>query len=146
MMRQKITVVGIGYVGLGVGVMLSTRHDVTMLDVDRKKVDLLNEGKSPIKDGLISRYLSEEKLSLSATTDSGTAYEGADFVIVAVPTNYDEETGRFDTRIVENVVNEAIGHNQNAVIVIKSTIPVGYTAGLIERLERQVDEISRCIF
>lgn len=146
MMRQKITVVGIGYVGLGVGVMLSTRHDVTMLDVDRKKVDLLNERKSPIKDGLISRYLSEEKLSLGATTDSRIAYDGADFVIVAVPTNYDEEAGRFDTRIVENVVNEAIGRNQNAVIVIKSTIPVGYTAGLIERLERQGFKNPKVLF
>ena len=145
-MRQKITVVGIGYVGLGVGVMLSTRHDVTMLDVDRKKVDLLNERKSPIKDGLISRYLSEEKLSLGATTDSRIAYDGADFVIVAVPTNYDEEAGRFDTRIVENVVNEAIGRNQNAVIVIKSTIPVGYTAGLIERLERQGFKNPKVLF
>lgn len=146
MMRQKITVVGIGYVGLGVGVMLSTRHDVTMLDVDRKKVDLLNERKSPIKDGLISRYLSEEKLSLGATTDSRIAYDGADFVIVAVPTNYDEEAGRFDTRVVENVVNEAIGHNQNAVIVIKSTIPVGYTAGLIERLEGQGFKNPKVLF
>ena len=146
MMRQKITVVGIGYVGLGVGVMLSTRHDVTMLDVDRKKVDLLNERKSPIKDGLISRYLSEEKLSLGATTDSRIAYDGADFVIAAVPTNYDEETRRFDTRIVENVVNEAIGHNQNAVIVIKSTIPVGYTEGLIERLEGQGFKNPKVLF
>jgi UDPglucose 6-dehydrogenase len=138
MMRQKITVVGIGYVGLGVGVMLSTRHDVTMLDVDQKKVDLINGRKSPIKDEMISRYLgTKESISISATTDSRIAYDGADFIIVAVPTNYDEETKKFDTRIVENVVNEAIGQNQNAIIVIKSTIPVGYTAGLIERLEKQ---------
>lgn len=147
MMRQKITVVGIGYVGLGVGVMLSTSHDVTMLDVDQKKVDLINGRKSPIKDEMISRYLSaKEGISISATTDSGIAYDGADFIIVAVPTNYDEETKKFDTRIVENVVNEAIGHNQNAVIVIKSTIPVGYTAGLIKRLEEQGFKNPKVLF
>lgn len=146
-MRQKITVVGIGYVGLGVGVMLSTSHDVTMLDVDQKKVDLINGRKSPIKDEMISRYLSaKEGISISATTDSRIAYDGADFIIVAVPTNYDEETKKFDTRIVENVVNEAIGHNQNAVIVIKSTIPVGYTAGLIERLEGQGFKSPKVLF
>ena len=147
MMRQKITVVGIGYVGLGIGVMLSTRHDVTMLDVDQKKVDLINERKSPIKDEMISHYLRDKKdVSISATTDSRIAYDGADFIIVAVPTNYNEETKKFDTRIVENVVNEAIGHNQNAVIVIKSTIPVGYTAGLIERLEGQGFKNPKVLF
>lgn len=147
MMRQKITVVGIGYVGLGVGVMLSTSHDVTMLDVNQNKVDLINRRKSPVKDEMISRYLSaKEGISISATTDSGIAYDGADFIIVAVPTNYDEETKKFDTRIVENVVNEAIGHNQNAVIVIKSTIPVGYTAGLIERLEGQGFKNPKVLF
>lgn len=147
MMRQKVTVVGIGYVGLGVGVMLSTRHDVTMLDVDHKKVDLINGRKSPIKDEMISRYLSsKEGISISATTDSRIAYDGADFIIVAVPTNYDDETKKFDTRIVENVVNEAIGHNQNAVIIIKSTIPVGYTAGLVERLEGQGFKKPKVLF
>lgn len=146
-MRKRITVVGIGYVGLGIGVMLSKSHDVTMLDVDQKKVDLINGRKSPIKDEMISRYLSaKEGISISATTDSGIAYDGADFIIVAVPTNYDEETKKFDTRIVENVVNEAIGHNQNAVIVIKSTIPVGYTAGLIERLEGQGFKNPKVLF
>lgn len=147
MMRQKITVVGIGYVGLGVGVMLSTRHDVTMLDVDQKKVNLINGRKSPIKDEMISRYLgTKESISISATTDSRIAYDGADFIIVAVPANYDEEMKKFDTRIVENAVNEAIGHNQNAAIVIKSTIPVGYTAGLIERLEEQGFKNPKVLF
>lgn len=147
MMRQKITVVGIGYVGLGVGVMLSTRHDVTMLDVDQEKVDLINGRKSPIKDEMISRYLSaKECISISATTDNRVAYDGADFIIVAVPANYDEEMKKFDTRIVENAVNEAIGHNQNAAIVIKSTIPVGYTAGFIERLEEQGFKNPKVLF
>lgn len=146
MMRQKVTVVGIGYVGLGVGVMLSTEHDVTMLDVDREKVNLLNERKSPIKDKEIEEYLSTRILSLSATTDEEVAYRNADFIIVAVPTNYDEEKKEFDTHIVENVVNMAIGKNQNACIVIKSTIPVGYTKGLRERLAHQNFKNSKVIF
>ena len=135
--HMKITVVGIGYVGLGVGIMLATKFDVTMLDVDQKKVDLINSKTSPIKDVLIEDYLKNKQLYLTATTDSDQAYKDADFVIVAVPTNYDEEKKEFDTHIVENVVNEAIGKNQNAIIVIKSTIPVGYTKGLRERLVSQ---------
>ena len=145
-MRKRITVVGIGYVGLGVGVMLSTMHDVTMLDVDQKKVDLLNERKSPIKDKEIEGYLSSCNLSLSATTNEKEAYRNADFIIVAVPTNYDEEKKEFDTHIVENVINEAIGKNQNACIVIKSTIPVGYTNGLLERLVSQGFKDPKVIF
>ncbi len=146
MMKQKVTVVGIGYVGLGVGVMLSTRHDVTMLDVDQNKVDMINERKSPIKDELISQYLSKRKLSLRATTDKKIAYDGPDFIIIAVPTNYDEIARKFDTRILENVVNEAIGGSQNATIVIKSTIPVGYTRGLRERLSEQGFRNPKVIF
>ena len=146
MMKQKVTVVGIGYVGLGVGVMLSTEHDVTMLDVDQRKVNLLNEKKSPIKDKEIENYLSTHNLSLLATTDEEVAYRNADFIIVAVPTNYDEEKKEFDTHIVENVVNMAIGKNQNACIVIKSTIPVGYTKGLRERLAYQNFKNSKVIF
>ena len=138
MMKQRITVVGIGYVGLGVGVMLSTKHDVTMLDIDQKKVDMINNRKSPLKEAMIEDYLANKvDVSIRATTDKKEAYERADFIIIAVPTNYDEEARQFDTRILENVVNEAIGYNQNACIVIKSTIPVGYTSGLIERLEQQ---------
>ena len=147
MKRQKITVVGIGYVGLGVGIMFSTKHDVTMLDIDQRKVDMLNEGKSPIKDEMIENYLTKkETLSLSATTDKGVAYDRPDFIVIAVPTNYDEETRQFDTRILENVINEAIGGNQNATIVIKSTIPVGYTKGLRKRLEEQGFRNSKVIF
>ena len=146
MMRQKVTVVGIGYVGLGVGVMLSTAHDVTMLDIDQEKVNLINERKSPIKDKEIEKYLSTRSLSLSATTDEEAAYRNADFIIVAVPTDYDEYKNEFDTHIVENVVNMAIGMNQNACIVIKSTIPVGYTKGLRERLAHQNFKNSNVIF
>lgn len=144
MKKQNITVVGIGYVGLGVGVMLSTEHNVTMLDVDEDKVKMINEKRSPIKEELIDKYL-QGQVSISATTDVHQAYEGADFIIIAVPTNYDEETKKFDTHIVENVVNEAIS-NRNACIVIKSTIPVGYTKGLIERLEYQGFSRPKVIF
>lgn len=146
MIKQKITVVGIGYVGLGVGVMLSTRHDVTMLDVCQWKVDYLNKRESPIKDKMIEAYLESKPLNLKATTDWKEAYEGADMIIVAVPTNYDEERKEFDTHIVENVVNQAIGANQNACIVIKSTVPMGYTAGLRERLEKQGFKDAKVLF
>ena len=144
MKKQNITVVGIGYVGLGVGVMLSTEHNVTMLDVDEDKVKMINEKRSPIKEELIDKYL-QGQVSISATTDVHQAYEGADFIIIEVPTNYDEETKKFDTHILENVVNEAIS-NRNACIVIKSTIPVGYTKGLIERLEYQGFSRPKVIF
>ena len=128
MRKQKITVVGIGYVGLGVGVMLSTEHDVTMLDVDQNKVDLVNERKSPIKDETISQYFAGKNLSLKATTDQKETYDMSDIIIVAVPTNYDEGNGEFDTRILENVVNEAIGLNRNACIIKepKNCIPPIY--------------------
>ena len=107
MRKQKITIVGIGYVGLGVGVMLATKHDVMMLDVDQKKVDMLNDMKSPIKDPMIEEYLAYKNLlTISATTSPAIAYKDPDFVIVSVPTNYDEEKKEFDTHIVENVVNE----------------------------------------
>lgn len=147
MKKQKITVVGIGYVGLGVGVMLSTKHDVTMLDVDQEKVDMINERKSPLKEAMIEDYLTKKKdVSIRATTDKREAYEKADFIIIAVPTNYDEVARKFDTRILENVINEAIGYNQNACIVIKSTIPVGYTNGLRERLADQGFKNSKVLF
>ena len=147
MMKQRITVVGIGYVGMGVGVMLGTRHDVVMLDVDQKKVDKINAKKSPIKEKLIDEYLRKKQdVSVRATTDKEEAYRDADFIIVAVPTNYDEDRKEFDTHIVENVVNEALAYNQNACIVIKSTIPVGYVRGLRERLERQGFRNSKVLF
>lgn len=145
-MKQKITVVGIGYVGLGVGVMFSTEHEVKMLDIDSEKVNMVNKRKSPIKDQMISRYFEAKELKLSATTDKNEAYIGADIIVIAVPTNYSEETGEFDTRIVENVINEAIGVNRNACIVIKSTVPVGYTKGLRERLEKQNFRNPKVIF
>ena len=143
---MKITVVGIGYVGLGVSIMLSTKYDVTMLDVDQKKVDLINSRKSPVKDQFIENYLDNKKLFLTATTEQDLAFDGAEFIIVSVPTNYDDEKKKFDTHIVENVVNQAVGKNQNACIVIKSTIPVGYTKGLRERLAAQGFVNSKVLF
>ena len=137
MNKQNVAVVGVGYVGLGVGVMLAEKHDVTMVDVVKEKVDMINGRKSPLKEKQIQRWLSRDVISISATTEAAEAYKKADFVIVAVPTNYDEETRKFDTHIVENVVNEVLAENQNAIIVIKSTVPVGFTKGLIERLKAQ---------
>ena len=137
MNKQNVAVVGVGYVGLGVGVMLAEKHDVMMVDVVKEKVDMINGRKSPLKEKQIQRWLSRDVISISATTEAADAYKKADFVIVAVPTNYDEETRKFDTHIVENVVNEVLAENQNAIIVIKSTVPVGFTKGLIERLKAQ---------
>lgn len=146
MMKENITVVGIGYVGLGVGIMFSTEHDVIMLDVDQRRINLINEKKSPIKDALIEHYFEKRELSIRATNDKEEAYKDADIIFVAVPTNYDEEAGKFDTHLVENVVNEALAHNQNAMIIIKSTIPVGYTKGLRERLAEQGFKNAKVFF
>ena len=143
---KNIAVVGMGYVGLGVGIMLATKHNVTILDVDDGRVEMLNNKKSPIKDSLIEEYLENKKLSLKATTDKKEAYELADIIIIAVPTNYDEETNQFDTHIVESVVNEALAYNKNACIVIKSTIPIGYTKKLRESLTEQGFKNPNIIF
>ena len=138
MMRQKVTVVGIGYVGLGIGTMLSMAHDVIMLDVDRRKVDLINERKSPIKEDLIDEYLKKKQYaSIRATMDKEEAYRGADFVLVAVPTNYDEDSKKFDTTLVDGVVRDALTINPSVCVVIKSTVPVGYTKDLRTRLLKE---------
>ena len=143
---KNIAVIGMGYVGLGVGIMLATKHNVTILDVDDGKVEMLNNKKSPIKDLLIEEYLENKNLLLKATTDKKEAYELADIIIIAVPTNYDEETNQFDTHIVESVVNEALAYNKNACIVIKSTIPIGYTKKLRESLTEQGFKNPNIIF
>lgn len=143
---KNIAVVGMGYVGLGVGIMLATKHNVTILDVAAEKVEMLNNKKSPIKDLLIEEYLENKNLLLKATTDKKEAYELADIIIIAVPTNYDEETNQFDTHIVESVVNEALAYNKNACIVIKSTIPIGYTKKLRESLTEQGFKNPNIIF
>jgi len=130
---MKITIAGIGYVGLSLAVLLAQDNDVTAVDVVQSKVDVLNSRVSPIKDPDIEEYLKEKNLNLKATTDSRSAFESADFVIIAVPTNYDPVLNYFDTKAVDGVISDVVKINPNAVMVIKSTVPVGYTEGAKKR-------------
>ena len=130
---SKIAVAGAGYVGLSIGVLLSQRHPVHLVDVVPGKINLINQRKSPIRDEEIERFLSEKELNLTATLNAEEAYSDADLVIVAVPTNYDSETNQFDTSAVETVIRQVLDCNPSAVIVIKSTVPVGYTRSLREK-------------
>lgn len=134
MSKYKIAVAGIGYVGLSNAVLLAQHHDVIAVDIDQGRVDMLNDRKCPIVDAELEVYLAEKPLNLTATTDPAEAYGDADFVIVATPTNYDPDTNFFDTSSVETVINTVLAINAKAAIIIKSTIPVGYTADLSERL------------
>ena len=129
MERTRITVVGLGYVGMASAVLLAQRHDVVALEINPERAALVNAGRSPIEDADISAFLERGGLSLRATTDPAEAFEGAEFIIIATPTNYDTELDSFDTTSVESVV-EASAVNPDAVVVIKSTVPVGYTIGL----------------
>lgn len=130
---RTITVVGIGYVGISNALVLAKKNKVFAVDIDPEKIRLLNERRSPVRDKDIDRYLAAEKLDLTATADAETAYGSSDFVIVAVPTNYDEEQNNFDTSSAETVIGDITRANPNAVIVIKSTVPVGFTAEMTER-------------
>ena len=123
----NIAVAGTGYVGLSLAVLLAQHNHVTAVDVLQSKVDLINNRKSPIQDDYIEKYLAEKELDLTATTDGAAAYKNADFVIIATPTNYDSKTNYFDTSAVESVIELVLSVNPNAIMVIKSTIPVGYT-------------------
>ncbi len=131
---MKITVVGLGYVGLSNAVVLAKHNEVVALDVDAHRVQLVNERRSPIVEAELEEHLATAVLSLRATTELEDAYDGADFVVVATPTNYDERTNYFDTSSVENVVADAVRLAPGATIVIKSTVPVGFTAGLVSRM------------
>ena len=124
---MKIAVAGTGYVGLSIAVLLAQNHEVTAVDIIPKKVELINRKKSPIQDEYIEKYLAEKELNLSATLDAQEAYKDAAFVVVAAPTNYDSRKNFFDTSAVEEVIQSIIQCNPDAVIVIKSTIPVGFT-------------------
>lgn len=130
---MKIAVAGTGYVGLSLAVLLAQRHDVVAVDIDSAKVDLLNQGISPIADPEIEEYLRERELSLTATTEARSAYQDALYVIVATPTDYDPDTNYFNTTTVENVIAEVLAVNPDATVVVKSTVPVGFTQELRDR-------------
>lgn len=137
-MRTSIAVVGTGYVGLSLAVLLGQRHDVVALDVDHDRIEGLKAGRSPICDPDIDDYLAHAELSVTWTTDPTEAYAGAQFVIIATPTDYDPVTNYFNTGSVESVAADVVKHNPDAVMVIKSTIPVGFSAELSRRLGAHV--------
>ena len=130
---MKIAVAGTGYVGLSIATLLSQHHEVMAVDIIPEKVELINQKKSPIQEEYIEKYLSEKKLHLTATLDAKSAYKDADFVVIAAPTNYDSKKNFFDTSAVEAVIKLVIEYNPDAIMVIKSTIPVGYTASIREK-------------
>ena len=130
---MKIAVAGTGYVGLSIATLLSQHHEVMAVDIIPEKVDLINHKKSPIHDEYIEKYLAEKDLNLTATLDAEAAYKDADFVVIAAPTNYDSKKNFFDTSAVEAVIKLVIQYNPDAIMVIKSTIPVGFTASVREK-------------
>ena len=131
--KYTIAVAGTGYVGLSIATLLSQHHKVYAVDVVSAKVDMVNQRKSPIQDEYIEKYLAEKDLDLNATLDAEMAYSAADFVVIAAPTNYDSSTQHFDTSAVENVIDLVMKYNPEAIMVIKSTIPVGYTKSIREK-------------
>ena len=133
MKKYTIAVAGTGYVGLSIATLLAQHHKVYAVDIVPSKVDLINQRKSPIQDEYIEKYLAEKDLDLTATLDAEMAYSAADFVVIAAPTNYDSSTQHFDTSAVENVIDIVMKYNPDAIMVIKSTIPVGYTKSIRER-------------
>lgn len=135
MKSYKIAVAGTGYVGLSLAVLLSQHNEVHAVDIIPEKVDLINHRKSPIQDDYIEKYLAEKELNLTATTDGASAYKDADFVIIAAPTNYDSRKNFFDTSVVEAVIELVMSVNPNAIMVIKSTIPVGYTESVRKKYQ-----------
>lgn len=136
---MKITIVGTGYVGLSNAVLLAQRNEVVALDIVKEKIDMINEKKSPIVDSEIEDYLANKELNLLATMDMEDAYKNAEYIIIATPTNYDHEKNYFNTQTVEKVISDVISINPNAIMIIKSTVPVGYTQLIKERFK--VDNI-----
>lgn len=130
---MKIAVAGTGYVGLSIATLLAQHNTVTAVDIIPEKVELINNSKSPIQDDYIEKYLAEKELDLTATLDAELAYKDADFVVIAAPTNYDSKKNFFDTSAVEAVIGLVMKYNPNAIMVIKSTIPVGYTKSIREK-------------
>lgn len=133
MSNLKIAVAGTGYVGLSIATLLAQHNHVVAVDIIPEKVEMINNRKSPIQDDYIEKYLAEKELDLTATLDAESAYKDADFVVIAAPTNYDSKKNYFDTSAVEAVIRLVMEYNQNAIMVIKSTIPVGYTKSVREK-------------
>ena len=131
--NMKIAVAGTGYVGLSIATLLAQNHTVYAVDIIPEKVALINQRKSPIQDEYIEKYLAEKPLDLTATLDAEEAYKDAEFVVIAAPTNYDSKKKFFDTSAVESVIRQVIAINPSAIMVIKSTIPVGYTKSIREK-------------
>ncbi|XXF51657.1 nucleotide sugar dehydrogenase [Hungatella sp. SB206] len=131
---MKIAVAGTGYVGLSIATLLAQHNQVTAVDIVAEKVELINKKRSPIQDEYIEKYLSDKELNLTATLDAESAYSDADFVVIAAPTNYDSKKNYFDTSAVEAVIDLVMKYNPNAVMIIKSTVPVGYTAAIREKM------------
>ena len=134
---MKIAVAGTGYVGLSIAILLAQHHEVWAVDIIPEKVELINQRKSPIQDEYIEKYLKEKELNLTATLDAQKAYKEAKYVVVAAPTNYDSQRNFFDTSAVESVIHQVMDINPDAFIIIKSTVPVGYTKQLRERLRNK---------
>ena len=128
--KYTIAVAGTGYVGLSIAILLSQHNRVIAVDIVPEKVEKINKRESPIQDEYIEKYLAEKELDLTATLDAEMAYKEADFVVIATPTNYDSTTQHFDTSAVEAVIDLVMRYNPNAIMVIKSTIPVGYTESI----------------
>lgn len=147
MAKIKIAVAGTGYVGLSIATLLAQHHQVTAVDVIPEKVEMLNRKQSPIQDDYIEKYLAEKKLSLTATLDGASAYRDADFVVIAAPTNYDPVKNYFDTHHLEDVIDLVLNVNPNAVMIIKSTIPVGYCRSLyVKYAAKGVEKLNLLFF
>lgn len=134
---MKIAVAGTGYVGLSIAVLLAQHHQVVAVDIIPEKVELINQKQSPIQDDYIEKYLAEKELNLVATLDAKEAYQDADFVVIAAPTNYDPKKNFFDTSAVESVIETVLKYNPEAIMVIKSTVPVGYTESVREKFQTE---------
>ena len=138
--EMKIAVAGTGYVGLSLAVLLAQKYEVVAVDILPEKVRMINEGISPIRDKFIEKYLAEKKLNLRATLDAEEAYHDAEYIIVAAPTNYDSKKNFFDCSAVESVIELVLKVNPSAMMIIKSTIPVGYTAHVREKYKTNTEE------
>ena len=134
---MKIAVAGTGYVGLSIAVLLSQHHQVVAVDIIPEKVNLINQKQSPIQDDYIEKYLAEKELNLVATLNAEEAYQDADFVVIAAPTNYDPKKNFFDTSAVESVIETVLKYNPEAIMVIKSTVPVGYTESVRKKFQTE---------